>query len=173
MTAPRRLILLRHAKAARPESAPTDFERPLTERGESDARRMGERMLERHAAPQLIVTSPAVRARRTAELAARALGYPLDAIALDDRLYLADPLTIMAVIAAQRDADKSLLVVGHNPGLSDAAEALRALPIDGLPTAGIAALDSDAPTWAAFARGHVTLRYCDFPKSPEPAVRID
>jgi phosphohistidine phosphatase len=170
----KRLILLRHAKAAAPESARNDFERPLTERGESDARLMGTRLRARHAAPTLVVSSPARRAQRTAEIVAHALDYPLEAVALDGRLYLADPDTIMAVVAGQDEALASVLVVGHNFGISDAARRLApTLPVDELPTAGVVALDSDAATWAAFGRSRVALRYYDFPKNDETPVRID
>ena len=68
-----RLLLLRHAKSSWDDDT-SDVDRPLAGRGERDAPRMGKRLKARHARPELIVTSHAARAQRTAELVAKALG---------------------------------------------------------------------------------------------------
>jgi phosphohistidine phosphatase len=119
----------------------------------------------------LIVTSTARRARRTAQLVARTLDYPKDLIRLDDALYLASPEAILAVIAQQDETVERLLLVGHNPGLTDLAN--RLLPelcLDNLPTAGIVAIDSDTGMWAQMALTPCRLTYFDFPKNLDAPV---
>ena len=82
----KRLLLLRHAKAVPATDPLVDFDRPLADRGERDAERIGERLRQQEPPPALILTSPAARALRTAQLVARTIDYPRDAIALDRRL---------------------------------------------------------------------------------------
>ena len=76
----KRLLLLRHAKAVPATDPLTDIDRPLAERGERDARRIGERLRRQQLHPTSILTSPAARALRTAQLVAEAIDYPRDAI---------------------------------------------------------------------------------------------
>jgi phosphohistidine phosphatase len=165
----KRLLLLRHAKAVPADGTAADFTRPLADRGERDSRRMGERLRlrQRHAHPDLILASPAVRTRQTAAIVATTLAYPHENIALDESLYLADPDEIMAVIALQAPTIACLLVVGHNPGITELAHRLLpSLAIDDLPTAAVVALDADIRRWADLARASTRLAYYDFPKNP-------
>jgi phosphohistidine phosphatase len=163
----KRLLLLRHAKAV-PASEPlADFDRPLAERGERDAHRIGGRLKGQRLRSALLVASPAARALRTAQLVAEEIDYPLDAIALERRLYLAEPAAIVEVVAGQDDAIQTLLVVGHNPGLTELVH--RLLPtfdVDDLPTCAVVGLDyPDATTWDRVERAPAVLHYYDFPKN--------
>jgi phosphohistidine phosphatase len=163
----RRLLLLRHAKAVPVDDAIADFGRELAERGERDARRIGERLRQRNAVPDSIVASPAPRALRTAELVAAEWSYPAKRIVTDQRLYLAEPEEILVVIGEQDPKLETLLIVGHNPGLTDLAHALLpTLDVDDLPTAGIVALDSPGKNWAEISASAATLAYYEFPKNP-------
>jgi phosphohistidine phosphatase len=163
----KRLLLLRHAKAVPATEPLADSARSLAERGERDARRIGERLREHAMRPALLLSSPAARALRTAQLVAAVLDYPSEHIAVENRLYLAPPALIAAVIAAQSPAVETLLVVGHNPGLSELVhELLPSFHVDDLPTAGIVALDyAEARTWSHLAGAAATLAYYDFPKN--------
>jgi phosphohistidine phosphatase len=167
----RRLLLLRHAKAVPATDPLVDIDRPLAERGERDARRIGERLRGR-LQPALIVTSPAARALRTAQLVADAIGYVRAAIALDRRLYLAEPAAILEIIAAQSAAVETLLVVGHNPGLTDLVH--RLLPtfdVDDLPTCAVVGLDYvEATAWDRIASAAAVLCYYDYPKNTSAPV---
>ena len=167
----KQLFLLRHAKAVPAETAANDAARQLAPRGERDARIMAERLRDRGVRVDLILTSPAARTLRTAELVAAMVGYRRDAIVVDERLYLATPHEILAVIATARATIGSLLVVGHNPGLSEvAAELLPELAAD-LPTAGIVALEVQSDDWASVGAARRRLTYYDFPKNPAPTTR--
>ncbi|HEY9181909.1 MAG TPA: histidine phosphatase family protein [Gammaproteobacteria bacterium] len=169
----KRLLLLRHAKAVPADGTFADIARPLAPRGERDSRHMGERMRRRHERFDLVLASPSVRTRQTAELVATAVGYPRDKIAFDERLYLADPEEIAAVIAAQSPVIRCLLVVGHNPGLSELAHRLSPeLAVDDLPTAALVALEVDIGRWADVTESTNRLEYYDFPKNPNAPTTI-
>ncbi len=85
------LFLVRHAKSSRDDPTLPDKERPLNDRGMRDAPRMGERLAKQGAQPDLILSSPAVRALATAELIAKRLDYKVKDIVVDQRLYAAAP----------------------------------------------------------------------------------
>ncbi len=168
----KRLLLLRHAKAVPATEPLVDIDRALAEHGERDARRIGGRLRQQQVRPALIVTSPAARALRTAQLVAREIDYPLEAIALDRRLYLAEPAAILEIIAGQDSNMETLLVVGHNPGLTELAH--RLLPgfeVEDLPTGAIVGLDyQDAAAWDRVESTAAVLGYYDFPKNTRAAV---
>jgi phosphohistidine phosphatase len=150
-----------------PEDALADIGRPLAERGERDARRMGERFRQHELCPELILASPAVRTQRTAQLVASACDCPDARIALDSRLYLAEPDGIAGVIALQDPAIERLLVVGHNPGLTDLTRSLLPeLEIDELPTAGLVVVDVPIDRWASLAGAASRFVCYDYPKNP-------
>jgi phosphohistidine phosphatase len=166
----KRLFLLRHAKAV-PASAPlADSLRPLAERGERDARLIGDRLRGQRLNLDLIVASPAARAVQTAQLFATAVGYPLAKIALEDRLYLASPAAILGVVTAQAAGTDTLAVVGHNPGLSELVhELVTGFDVDDLPTAALVGLDyAGATAWSQLAGERPELSYYDFPKNSRP-----
>ena len=170
----KRLILLRHAKSSWSEDGLADSERPLSGRGERDAPRMGARLRQRGIRLGLVLSSPALRARRTATLVARALEYPDDAIRLDPTLYLATPEEILAVVAEQADAVDCLLVVGHNPGLTELTNLLLpTLNLANLPTAGTVVLDCATERWAEVRAAQRHLVYYDYPKSSGASATAD
>lgn len=129
----RRLVLMRHAAAARaadaggadPDDAhghPPDYHRPLTADGRRDAQLMGAWLGKAAGVPDRVVTSPAVRAAATAHLAAQAMGYT-GSIQVDERLYMAAPDTLLS-LAEQWTPEGMTLVVGHNPSMEGALRVL-------------------------------------------------
>jgi phosphohistidine phosphatase len=166
------LLLLRHAKSSWTDDATPDFARPLAPRGERDAPAMGERLRTSGITIGRILSSPALRARRTAELVAAALRNAADDIELVPELYLAAPRAILDVIARQLDTVDSLLVVGHNPGLTELANALLPeLDLDHLPPAAVVAFSCDAPHWAQLATARRELAFYDFPKNRAEPIK--
>jgi phosphohistidine phosphatase len=162
----KRLLLLRHAKAEAAIDPLADLGRPLAERGERDARLIGAR-LQQHHRLGFILSSPAVRALQTAKLVAAAMGYAHEQIAVEPRLYLAEPATVAAVIATQSAAIATLLVVGHNPGLTELARQLvPELEVDALPTCALVGLEyGTVDDWASTAAATPALAYYDFPNN--------
>ena len=163
------LTLLRHAKSSWQDPSLADHDRPLNKRGKGDAPRMGARLAARDERPSLILTSTAVRARATARLLADALGYPREFLHSDRALYHADPDQILAVVAQQDDAFEHILLVGHNPGLTQLANALVPdLRLANVPTAGVVAIALDILAWRDVTRATGQLRYFDYPKNTAP-----
>src|SRR6187549_3648711 len=110
------LYVLRHAKSSWDNSKLADFDRPLNERGETTAPFMGEFMAEHGFEPQVIVSSPAVRARETARLAKEAAHFAAG-IVHDERIYEASPRTLQTVVSSIEDRFESAMLVGHSPGM--------------------------------------------------------
>ena len=149
-----RLMLLRHAKSNWSSSGMQDTARPLTERGEATARLMGGYMARHSLIPERLLCSPARRTRETwAEISAQ---WPADTdVVFDERLYAATAQIVFSVIRAQNDAVRTLLVVGHNPGLQETAELLiaagdvelRERLREKFPTAALAVIDFATDKW--------------------------
>jgi phosphohistidine phosphatase len=122
MATQRTLLLLRHAKSDWSTDRP-DERRPLSKRGRRDASAAG-RWLAEHAPPlDLVVCSTAVRARRTWALATAELD-PAPNVVRDERLYAATATGLLAVVHAMPEAAGAVLLVAHDPGLSDLVELL-------------------------------------------------
>jgi phosphohistidine phosphatase len=160
----RQLTLLRHAKSSWDDAGLKDRDRPLNERGEHDAPLMGRRLRARGARPTLILTSPAVRARRTAQIIAREIGYPQEFLQREEDLYLATPEDIIAVIARQDSSYRDLIVCGHNPGLTELANRLTGAGIDNVPTTGVVVIGLQLKSWADLDGAEGELLLFDFPR---------
>ncbi|MDE2337692.1 MAG: histidine phosphatase family protein [Gammaproteobacteria bacterium] len=135
------LILLRHAKSDH-SPALSDRDRPLAERGTLDAPRMGQRLHARAVRLDKLISSPAVRALATARLMAAALEYPPRRILVDERLYPGDVAQLLAVIRTLDEEAHHVMLVAHNPGLSELAHRFAA-QITHLPTCAAAAFEFD------------------------------
>ena len=145
----KRLTLVRHGQAEWKEATVADFDRPLTRRGLAEAADMARRLrVQEHDPPGLILASPAQRAVQTAEVFARELGLAARLLRRVDSLYLAPPEEIAAAIGATGARIGHLLVVGHNPGLTEFAQSLAPQP--GIPffaTGASCTLTFDSDDW--------------------------
>ncbi len=160
----RQLTLLRHAKSSWDKPDIKDRDRPLNERGEHDAPLMGRRLRARDARPTLILTSPAVRARRTAQIVAREIGYPLEFLQRENDLYLATPDDIIAVLGRQDSSFRDVVVCGHNPGLTELANRLTGAGIDNVPTTGLVVIGLDLKSWDSLDDAQGELLLFDYPR---------
>ncbi|MGD9597787.1 MAG: histidine phosphatase family protein [Steroidobacteraceae bacterium] len=142
----RYLTLVRHGEAEWRESPTADFDRPLTRRGLAEAADAAKRLRARGLPPpDLLLTSPAVRTLQTAEAIARELGIVRDRIEHIDPLYLASHATLGSVVAGTDSRIRHLLLVGHNPGISEFARQLAPGLVSGsLPTGGCVTVRCDA-----------------------------
>jgi phosphohistidine phosphatase len=145
------LFLVRHAKSSRDDPALPDKERPLNERGVRDAPKVGERLAEQGVKPDLILSSPAVRALATAEIIARKLGYKVKDIVVDERLYATTPDDLLHVIHKIGDKPKRVMLFGHNPELTDLAHRLSSSITD-MPTCAVAEFSFDIKSWSAVGK---------------------
>jgi phosphohistidine phosphatase len=161
----KRLLICRHAKSSWQDAALSDIERSLNKRGERDAPEMGRRLKKRGIQPDLIMASPAVRARTTAEILASQLGYPPEKIRINTKQYAA---TVPALLALLHDVDpqfSTVMIVGHNPESTALANILGGLHIENIPTCGIVALEFPVASWQEVAAGNSALLFFDFPKN--------
>ncbi|GAA4880016.1 histidine phosphatase family protein [Saccharopolyspora cebuensis] len=138
MTDPqRRLVLLRHAKAAWPRDV-ADVDRPLTDRGRTDAAAAGRWLAQHDPAIEVVRCSTAVRAQQTWRLAHPEIP-AAPQVDYDERIYAASPEQLLQVVRALPSTAMTALLIGHNPGLEDLAGLLTGEPTE-LRTAGIAVL---------------------------------
>lgn len=159
---PRKMVLLRHAKADWPEVA--DHERPLAERGRKDAPVAGEWLAAQGISPELTLCSTAVRTRETWKLTAPHLPKRPKTV-YEERIYNASPGALIAVLNEVSDEIGDLLVVGHNPGIQgladvltgEADEGVRARMAErGFPTSAVAVLDFSG-SWKSLEPGAAKL----------------
>lgn len=161
------LTIVRHAKSSWNEPGLGDRERPLNKRGKRDAPVMGERIADAGIRPSLIVSSPATRAWTTAKVIAEKLTYPVEFLQRENELYLASLNDILNVVVAQDEGFKSLMVVGHNPGLTDFVNYLSPGLTNNLPTAGVVSVNIDQDHWNLYERPKTELVLHDYPKKAQ------
>lgn len=147
------LTLVRHGEAEWRESSAADFGRPLTRRGLAEAADAASRLRAQGVPlPDVVLTSPAARALETAETLARELGIAPRFVARIDVLYLATPDLLASVVNGADARIGHLLLVGHNPGISEYARRLAPeIAPRSLPTGACVTLHCGAEGWQAVA----------------------
>ena len=160
------LTLVRHAKSSWKDASLADRDRPLNKRGKRDAPEMGRRIGDAGIRPSLIVSSPAVRAWTTAKIIAEQIGYPREFLQRERDLYLASLNTLLDVVAAQESGFNNVMLVGHNPGLTDFANFLSPGLTHNVPTAGVVCVSIDTDDWNLRGSPNIELVRYDFPKKP-------
>lgn len=180
------LGLFRHAKSDWGDARARDFDRPLNKRGRRGAVLMGRHIRqyceERGLKWTRILSSPAVRAAETAELAANGAGYGNGnnfAVNWDRRIYLASSAVLVDLLREQDDVAGSILMIGHNPGLEDlifdlvpdnGSSPLRDIVEQKFPTATFAVLELDVARWADVREGCARLVHLTRPRDLDPAL---
>lgn len=139
--------MIRHAKSSWSDSSLADWERPLNQRGQRDAPEMAERLAASEADVELLVTSPAERARQTAQAFADVLRLDDDELAVEGRLYGADEEDWMDVVGSLPRYLESVAMVGHNPGLTEFVNMFLNEALHNIPTCGIARLQFEIDDW--------------------------
>jgi len=146
----KRLLIMRHAKSSWKDSDLTDHERPLKKRGKNDAHQMGKLLKSKKIVPDMIICSTAERAKETAELLAEAMKYKNEII-YSDALYMAEPMDILNEIASHASKEKTVMVIGHNPG-SEALVQILTGKVECLPTGSIAYVTAKMDDWKEIAK---------------------
>ena len=149
----KQLTVLRHALAAPATPALRDYERPLSPRGEEDAALMGRRLAGAFRLPDLVLASPARRARRTAEIVAAALAYPPTDIRFESGVYEARVSDLFAVLQEVDDGCERVLLVAHNPAATELCTYLLQTWVAGLPAGGYARLELAIESWSELVSG--------------------
>lgn len=139
------LLLLRHAKSAWKDSGLADFERPLNGRGRKAAELMGRFIRKQKVTPDLLLSSPAIRARETIETVITTAKLPTE-LRYDQRIYEAGALRLLEVVAQIEEERGTVLLVGHNPGLEELLELLTDRG-EHMATGTLAKIDLKANSW--------------------------
>jgi phosphohistidine phosphatase len=156
------LILLRHAKSSWDDPALEDFDRPLNERGVNDSKLIGRYARREMVKADLIVSSPATRAKSTTELFSAAAGLKNSTV-FDERIYEASARRLLQVLSELDDDHKRVLLIGHNPGFEDLLERLTG-EARKVPTGSLTCIVLDIDKWSAPKGGKGKLKWRMTPK---------
>jgi phosphohistidine phosphatase len=113
------IYLARHAKSSWNSDASNDFDRPLSNRGFTDAEKMGKQLHHLEIKPEKIISSPALRAKQTCESYCEQLDISLGEIEWNEEIYAAYTVTLLHILSALPETVKSVMLVGHNPAMED------------------------------------------------------
>lgn len=158
------VYLVRHAKSDWENSSLSDIERPLNERGYSNANSMSRLFKEKQDNPDLIITSPAVRAMTTALIFARNINYDANSITIRRELYESSVTDYLSVITKTDEQFKSVMLFAHNPTITSFAESLcKSLPSE-MATCAIAGIRFDCKKWSDLKTTKGELFMFEYPK---------
>jgi phosphohistidine phosphatase len=161
---PKDLFLIRHAKSSWKEAGLSDHERPLNKRGNHDAPLMAKIIQDSGVSPDLLVSSTAVRAKKTAEAFAEVFGIKRNEILLSEDLYMADENDIIKRLQSVKDEIETVFLFAHNPGITDFANALCSTDIPNIPTCGVFHSRIPSLSWKDTEFGKGKFITFDFPK---------
>ncbi len=161
------LTLVRHAKSDWNNTKLSDKERVLNDRGLRDAPMMAKRVVKLGIRPSLIISSPAVRTWTTAKIFATEIGYPEEFLQREETLYLASLNDLLDAVMAQDKGFNDLMLVGHNPGLTEFANFLVPGICNNLPTTGVVSVQFDQEDWNLHGQPKTELLTFEYPKSGE------
>lgn len=155
------LLLIRHAKSSWDDFSLPDFERPLNERGKRDAPDMAERLRKQKIKIDLLISSTAKRARKTAEAFAKE--FDIEPILVDELYHASDQAFINAIVKIPNEI-KTAAIFSHNPGITDFANSLTTTRTDNIPTTGIFAVKIETEKWKDFLLAEKKFWFFEYPK---------
>lgn len=155
----KKLLLIRHAKAEK-DTTVKDFDRPLKYTGMQDAAFMADRIRDKSIIPELIITSPALRTKTTAEIFTEHLGLPQ--AGTKKAIYEASEKTLLKIINEFPDECNFIALVGHNPGIAQILYYLTGEARE-VHTSTVALIDFEIDEWASASRGLGKLVYYSSP----------
>ena len=158
----RTLYLLRHAKSSWKNQELADFDRPLAGRGRKASETIGQFLKEKEITFDLVLSSPAVRARETTDLVLRAAKLRPD-VRYDERIYEATPSRLIEVISQIENECKAVVLVGHNPGMAELLQVLTG-ETEEFPTATLAKIVFKNSKWADVGTKEGTLDWVVRPR---------
>jgi len=142
----KKLYLIRHSKSSWKDLSLSDFERPLNKRGKNDAPLMGKLLSKKRIKPDYILSSPAGRAKRTAKIIAKEVGFTKK-INYNHDIYEASVDKLFEIIRSLDDDFDDVFLFGHNPSFSMFAEALTGDYVENIPTSGIYHINFNINKW--------------------------
>jgi len=158
------LYLVRHAKSSWKYSGLDDFERPLNKRGRKNAPLMGGVLKKRGVLPDLILSSPANRAATTGRIIAAEIDYPLEDIIYIESIYGAGERGMIGMIKEMDDEINKLMLVGHNPGMTNLANTVGNDPVSNIPTSGVYCVHLEISSWEMIRDQCGKTEFFEYPK---------
>lgn len=158
----RKLILLRHAKSSWKDASLVDFDRPLSKRGKYDAPLMAYKLFTSKIKIELIISSPAKRTSETAKIFAKILGYESEII-FNEKLYEASYKEILGIINLVDDKYQNILLVCHNPGITNLVNYISDYFIENISTSAIVGLSTNS-SWKNINENGCSFLFYDYPK---------
>ena len=159
----RTLYLVRHAKSDQSEHLPADIHRPLNLRGYTDAYKMSALLKEKKIVPDLIVSSPAIRAISTALIFAATFEYDPSSIIIREQLYESSVKDYLDCIGTLGTQYNQVMVFGHNPVITNCLNSLTTSFTEHMPTCSVAGIRLNE--WKDLEENKNELAFFDFPKN--------
>ena len=160
------LLLVRHAKSSWDLATLNDFDRSLNERGKKDAPVMAQRLLDRKIDINIFVSSPAKRAKKTAELFCSIYKKDKEQIIFVPALYHASINTFFEVVTQLNDDYNCVTIFSHNPVITEFVNQLvENITIENMPTCGVFAVKTSITKWKEFSTSKKELLFFDYPKA--------
>jgi phosphohistidine phosphatase len=159
------IYLVRHANAGWTNSNLPDFERTLSGKGRRDAAEMATRLLGKGVRPEIVISSPAVRALETAEIFGEIMGFDMDSVRMEYAIYSGDVDALHGIVAQLPQECQSAMLFGHNPNVSLFGSWLTGKPFGQMETCGVLRLDLSANDWEDADEGSVEMAWYLWPKS--------
>jgi len=160
------LYLIRHAKSSWDADVQSDFDRPLNERGKKDAPVMAARLKDKKFTIDAFVSSPAKRAKKTAELFCKIYHVAEKLILFIPELYHANCSTYFDVVSSLDDSCNNVAIFSHNPGITEFANMLcNTINIEDMPTCSMVGIKILTNKWANFKEAKKEHLFFDYPKN--------
>ena len=159
----RSLLLLRHARAFEKLNDQKDIDRELHSVGLQNATRMGINFEKKKLQFDIILTSPAARAKKTAELVAEQIKFDVAKIHTNPEIYEASVRTLLQVINNLKNEWTKVLLVGHNPAISYLAEYITNAEVGNIDTCGVVSIEFNKQKWSEISEGSGDLISYEYP----------
>lgn len=159
------LTLVRHAKSSRDYPELSDFERPLTPGGRKDAAAIAAKLRKADLKPDLLVTSPALRAISTARIFAEMLGIKPEHIVVNPHIYEASVQTLLHITRTLPATEREVMLFGHNPAITHFAHQLAECEFDEMPTSAAVRIEFAVKAWPLVRHGAGKVLRFDEPKA--------
>jgi phosphohistidine phosphatase len=158
------VYIVRHAKSSWDKIDLPDEMRPLMEKGKKRTKKVIDFLHSKKVTVDYIISSHAVRAHETAKILAHALQYPADQIKIDPQIYYTDGDGIINQFYDLPERFESVMIVGHNPSLTDFVNQFLKKPVENLPTSGVVSISFDTDKWENIPLAKRKTNFVLFPK---------
>jgi phosphohistidine phosphatase len=165
MPSRKKLFIIRHAKSSWKDLELSDFNRPLNSRGKKNAPMMGERLRDKNVVADIIISSPALRAKKTAKIIAKKVRYSKEII-YDENIYASTGMLIHKIVKKIDDKNDSAFFIGHNSDLNMFAQEYVNFD-ENIVTCGIVEIEFDCKHWKDISKKNAKFISYDYPKKEE------